>query len=361
MFMSTKNTHNKLPAASAYEGTQLSLFQNFLCNSDDERDRLSNTIELWDGVPKYYVSRHKMRAMRSKDGNLPTLEREFEYRKRVFTITIQPARIKTGKGKYQEFYPSAREELVEDALRKIAAEQQQGFLDGQDSGAVFSLHMLRQELRLRGHAMSYEEVVEALEIMSNCTIQIRPTDGKGGYQSPILTSLTWVTKERYRTDPKSRWVAYFSPLVTQSIKELSYRQYDYQTMMMHTSQLSRWLHKRLAHHYTNASLQNPYRFKFSSVQRDSGLLEHGRPRDAIDALDDSLNELKSHNVLITIQKEKRTGTRNKILDVLYTVIPNPRFIEHIKAANRRQAQGQEVVGLGRESPRLQTGQSSRKW
>lgn len=358
--MSAKKTENKPPTSSAFDGTQLSLFQNFLCNSDDERDRLSNTIELWDGVPKYYVSRHKMRVMRSKDGNLPTLERAFEYRKRVFNITIQPARIKTGQGSYEEFYPSAREELVEDALRKIATEQQQGFLEAQDSGAVFSLHMLRQELRQRGHTMSYDEVVEALEIMSNCTIQIRPEDGKGGYQSPILTSLTWVTKERYRTDPKSRWIAYFSPLVTQSIKELTYRQYDYQTMMRHTSQLSRWLHKRLAHHYTNASLQYPYRFKFSSVQRDSGLLEHAQTRDAVNALDEALAELKTHAVLINVDKEKRTGARNKIMDVLYTATPHPYFIDHIKAANRRQSDGQAAVGLARGSPRLQAGQGGRR-
>lgn len=339
------NARKKMqPPPDAFSSKQLSLFQNFLCNSDDERDKLSNTIELWDGVPKYYVSRHKMHKMRSKDGNLPTLEREFEYRKRVFNIMIQPARIKTGQGKYEEFYPSAKEELVEDALRKIATEQQKGFLEAQDSGAVFSLHMLRQELRQRGHTMSYDEVVEALEVMSNCSIQIQPADGKGGYQSSILTSLVWVTKERYRTDPQSRWVAYFSPLVTQSIKELTYRQYDYHTMMQHTSQVSRWLHKRLAHHYTNASFQHPYRFKFSSVQRDSGLLEHNRTRDAIDALDQALEELRAHDVLINVQKEKRTGLRNKIIDVLYTVIPNPRFSHHIKAANKRQFDSQTTVG-----------------
>jgi hypothetical protein len=48
-----KKKMNPVPVGDAFAGVQLSLFQSFLCNTDEERDHLSNTVELWDSVPKY--------------------------------------------------------------------------------------------------------------------------------------------------------------------------------------------------------------------------------------------------------------------------------------------------------------------
>jgi hypothetical protein len=65
------------PDDAAFASPELSLFQSFLCNTDDERDHLSNTIELWDSIPKYAVSQQAMNKMRTKEGYLPRLEKEF--------------------------------------------------------------------------------------------------------------------------------------------------------------------------------------------------------------------------------------------------------------------------------------------
>lgn len=333
--MPVKKNKKSLPEESAFSGTQLSLFQSFLCNSPDERDKLSNTIELWDGVPKYFMSRQDMNKGREK-GVLPTLEREFEYRGRVYTVKIRPARLTDPQGKDKEFYPSAREELVEDALRKIAAEQSHGFLDHQESGVIFTLHMLRQELRRRGHTLSYQEVVESLNVLAGCRIEIHSADGTGDYQTPILADLLRVSRSRYKADPKARWMAHFSPLVTRSILNLNYRQYDYHAMMSHSTQLARWLHKRLAHNYVNASLIQPYVIMFLTIQRDSGLLEYKEQRHAVRKLDEALDELKAHQILIDTEKDVRRGTRGRILDVSYRMIPHPHFVAQAKAANRRQ-------------------------
>ena len=48
----------------------------------------------------------------------------------------------------------------------------------------------------------------------------------------------------------------FHPLVTASINHISYRQYDYLTYMTYKHRLSRWLHKRPAHNYVQASMMN---------------------------------------------------------------------------------------------------------
>jgi hypothetical protein len=168
-----------LPTEDHFRNAQLDLFQSFLCNTEDERDRLSNTIDLWDSLPKYAVSRQAMTKLRKDGGFLELLELEFKYKSKEFQVVIQPAHIKDHDGVTQDYYPAANEELVEDALRKIATDQDQGYFDGQDfrSGVVFSLYMLRKELAKRGHTRSYQEIIESLRILSGSMIEIRSPPG----------------------------------------------------------------------------------------------------------------------------------------------------------------------------------------
>lgn len=336
---------NQMPGKQAFDSLQLSLFQDFLCNTPDQRDNYSNTIELWDGIPKYHVSRLQMKQLRTPEGHLPTITREFRHGDRRFKIEIRPARIKVDDQTTLEYYPSAREELVEDALRKIAAEQSHGFLDRSESGVVFSLDQLRRELSDRGHPMPYPQVVEALDIMASCSIKVTSLDDASDYQSPVLTSLTRVTRKQYLENPSRKCVAMFSPLVTQSITQVTYRQYDYHTMMQHRFQISRYIHKRLAHNYINAAYTHPYAMLYSSLKRDSGLLqEYSRERDAIAKVNEALDELKTNGVLSYYTKEVRTeGPRRTIVDVKYELIPSMEFVSGIKAANKRQTDGQRKL------------------
>ena len=48
------------PQKEDFTGNQLDIFRSFLCNREDERERLSNTFDLWDSVPRYAVSRQQM-------------------------------------------------------------------------------------------------------------------------------------------------------------------------------------------------------------------------------------------------------------------------------------------------------------
>ena len=106
--------------------------------------------------------------------------------------------------------------------------------------------------------------------------------------------------------------------------------------MSHSAQLSRWLHKRLAHNYTNANLMQPYRILYSTLKRDSGLLEYKDYRQGVHKLDKALGELQNHHVLTVFEKEVRRGARNKILDAIYILTPHPQFVQKVKAANKRQ-------------------------
>jgi hypothetical protein len=161
---------------------------------------------------------------------------------------------------------------------------------------------------------------------TNCTL----------IKSPILPALAGVSRADLKKDPRARWFAHFCPLVTESIHAMTYRQFDYHTMMSNSAQLTRWLHKRLAHNYSNAHVINPYSIWFSSIQRDSGLLDYKVRRRAVQKLEESLEELISNKMLLSfaILEEKR-GARNRILDIKYTLTPHPDFVKLVKAANKR--------------------------
>src|SRR5438876_804718 len=142
-----KDINGQMVILERTQPRQLSLFQTFL----PDEERYSNTIDLYDALPKYFSNHTIMRSLRKSGQYLPVLKREFEHK-----------------------------------------------------GAMYVLYV-----RL-------------------------------------------------------------NPLVTACIDHLPYRQFSYILYMEYTHRLSRWLYKRLAHNYVQASLIHPYAIKLSTILRDSG-------------------------------------------------------------------------------------------
>jgi len=331
------------PNEADFDGNQLDLFRSFLCNTNDERERLSNTFDLWDSVPRYAVSRQQMDKIRKEKGFLSLQHIVFQYRQRPLEVRIQAARIYDEKTKTEtDYYPSANEELIEDALRKIAAEQRNAFFDKPNfrSGVIFSLHMLREELKRRGHARSYQQIVLSLNILASSIIEIREMDGKDGEgftKNAYFSGLAAVSKHKISEDPSAKWIVQFHPLVTQAIDTLTYRQFNYAQMMSHQSQMARWLHKQLSLKFTFASLTTPFEIRYSTIKRDSALLEgYILERKAIAALDSAFEELITAKILNHYNKNPVLAVRGKIQDVIYTLYPHPDFCREMKAANKRE-------------------------
>ena len=340
------------PTESDFSGQQLDLFQTFLCNSGAERDRLSNTFDLWDSVPRYSVSRQAMDKMRKAGTFSQLLSIPFNYRGRELEAVIQPAWIqeKDKDNTITGYYPSANEELLEDALRKIAAEQNYGYFDKPNyrSGVVFTLHMLREELKKRGHARSYQQIVLSLKILARSSIEIATKDGKNGEGfsiNPYFSGLSAVSRSKLDNDPEAKWIVQFHPLVTQAIDAVTYRQFNYAQMMNHRTQLARWLHKQLSLKFTFASLTTSFEMRYSTIKRDSALLEaYKLQRQAVAALDDAFEELKTSQVLMCIQKSEIRSQRAKLEDVVYVLTASREFATEMKAANKRQSLGEEGKG-----------------
>jgi hypothetical protein len=337
-----KRASSVLPGDSEFRNTQLDLFQNFLCNTEKEQAQLSNTIDLWDSIPRYSISRQAMAKLRTADGFLDLHEIAFTYKGNRLKVIIQPARIREADGSSLDYYPSASEELVEDALRKLATEQQRGFFDKENfrSGVIFSLYMLREELKRRGHARSYQEIMRSLQILSGSLIEIRADEGgdiEAFSRTNYLPVLTAVSRKRLSENPEAKWVAQFHPLVTHSIDALTYRQFNYHRMMAHNTQLARWLHKQLSLKFTFASPTSTFNMFYRTIKRDSALVNYKRERDGIEAVTNAFEELRMQNVLQNISREEILGPRGRIEDVKYTLHATMDFVRETKAANKRLA------------------------
>ncbi len=330
------------PAADelAKQCRQLELFQTFFTTPGLDRETLSNAIDLWDAIPRYTVSRARMNKMRTRDGFLEALEVPFRYRGSDLVAVLLPARIKTAKGMVS-YYPSAREEIVEHALRKLATEDGMGWYDDRRnrSGVRFSLYALRGLLANEGHALRYDEIVESLRILALSSIEIRAGSGESDEafaMSNYLASLAGVKRKDYDKEPSARWVAQFHPLVTASIRAITYRQYNFRRLMRCRTQLARFLTHRLVLLYTQAAEAVPWDILMSTIKRDSSLLDgYNRPNNAVAALDDAMEELREIGVIASIERTRIPGKHNTPADVRYRLLPTESFVREQRSANGR--------------------------
>ncbi len=311
---------------------QLTLFELLL---PQERG-LSNTIELYDFIPKY----HWGKVERIGGEFLRALEREFECRGQKYKVKIRPASIEDKDGMERYYYPSKREELVEDALRKFIAEGQGVFLDDA-AGVTFSLYQLQEELRRNGHSYNKQEIKDALLICARTNITVTSEDGSAVLVSNLFETVGLQTRESWKGNgQKTRAFVRFNALVSKSIQSRTFRQINYEKVMSYKTVIARQLHKRMSHHYIQASISNPYHILLSTIIRDLGLTLYDRLRDNLRDVQIALDEMKLKDVLLSYKIEKvlENSKRNKLLDAKFILIPNPAFAGEVTRANKRIAE-----------------------
>ena len=323
--------NNKLEKINPDKSVQLNMFELL----DPSHKDYSNSIELYDTMPKYHIGGVE-REKGKKVESLPILTREFIHRSKHYKIDIAPAPIvdkKSGKTIY--YYASQREELVEDALRKIATTGRvREFVDKNEIkvGVIFSYYEVQQELEKMGHGYSIAEIKIAIEILSKAVIEVTSKDDEISITNNFFTSVGKETKEM---GGKERVVVIFHSLVSKSINSGNYRLFNYDKHMRLKMQLSRWLHKRISHMFLQATITNPYEIKLSTIVRDSGMKEYKTISERARQVEKSLNELMKPEVnIISKWKKAIENEKNKILDVKYSLYMSESFVSDTKKANR---------------------------
>jgi hypothetical protein len=310
---------------------QLTLFELLLPHEKP----YSNTVELYDFIPKY----HWGKVERVNGMFLKSLEREFECRGVRYFVSIQPASLRDKNGEEKYFYPSKREELVEDALRKFAVEGQGLFLDDA-AGVTFTLHQLQQELANNGHTYNKDQIKDALLICAKTNISVMSEDGSAILVSGLFETLGLQTREDWESKgQKSKAFVRFNPLVTQGIKARKFRQFNYETSMSYKNVIARQLHKRMSHHYTQASMTQPYSINLTTMIRDFGLTVYNRLSHNLRDVETALDEMKEKDVVLNYRIDKTLSTelRHKMIEAKITITPHPKYAGEVMQSNKRQA------------------------
>ncbi len=289
----------------------------------------SNSIELYDTMPKYHIGGVK-RKKDDKVESLPIISRDFVHRSKPHKLEISPAAIldkKTGKTIY--YYPSQREELVEDVLRKIATQSGRTRLREDKIGVVFTYYEVQQELIKKGHGYSIEEIKLTIDIMSKATLVVK--DSK---QISITSNFfSTVGKEEQEMGGREKVLVMFHPLVSMAINSGNYRLFNYDKLMQMKMPLARWLHRRISHMFLQATINNPYEIKLSTIVHDSGMKSYKTISERMRQVEKAFKELVNAKVLSRVESAP-DRQKNKILDVLYSLYMSEAFVADAKKANK---------------------------
>lgn len=319
---------------------QLSLFE--IVELPGEQQRYSNTIELYDALPKYNWAAQREYAD-IKDA--PPLIRHCSVGRQDYKVIVNPAYVPK-KGGSVLIYPGQREELIEDALRKLAVGGQALMVDSKVS-VVFTLYQLQQELKSMGHSYNLDEIKESIYVCRGATLECYADDGATLISSSFFPTIGLTTKGEWATKKKAaKCFVQFHPMVTSSILNLTFRRFNYSLSMQINSPLARFLYKRMCHYFTHASSTMPYCTHLVGFLNQSPRGLSARMSENTRAMKNALEALIKHKVVSHYHEEQLKSGRS-VLDVMYTIYPHDDFVEMVRQANSEQIGRQEAAQIQR--------------
>ena len=302
---------------------------------DSIRDNYSTTTELYDIVPKYIHD--DVEKLRTSDGLLKPITRNFVFKKQEMVLNIIPAYL---FDKQKACFPSVREEIIEDVLKKLATDPAKNeFLDNRLS-VKFTLYELWKELKQIKHEYSYAQIRESLQILAKTNLEISNSDDKISFCSNMFETLGRIncnSKEENEISEEeySKKVIYFvrfNSLVSESIKNKTWRIINYKQCMSYKKVVSRWLHKRISNMFLIGDVKVPYHILLSTIIRDSGMAEYKQLRDSkkhvISCLEEMIKvgSIDRYEMETVYDKHKQ----NKIEDVKFSLYISQSFYDDIQ-------------------------------
>ncbi|CAM5558316.1 hypothetical protein [Eoetvoesiella caeni] len=306
--------------------SQLDLFE--LTEPDPRKQNpYSNTIELYDALLKYNWDEREI-----DDIQTAGYVRSIRIGGQDYVTKVTPALIQRGSKKVL-IYPGTREEIVEQALRKFVVDGQ-GRISGGEVGVTFTMYQLQKELASRGRTMDLAELSEAIEVCHGAQLECTTQGGKKVVSSNFFPTIAITRRDEYEAAPgEARCYVRFNPLVTESIINLTFRQYNYEIGMSITSRLARYMHRRMSHYWTQASENDPYTLSLVTFLEQSPRGLSKLMAENIRAMKSALTALINHKIVSTYDEERIKKGRS-IVDVKYAIYPHKDFISQMIASNR---------------------------
>lgn len=307
------------------DSSQMTLFE--IIEPYSRRGELSNTVAVYDSLPKYVWDQSGL----VDDLSQAIITRKCKIQGNEYIIKIKPAMIERN-GKTILVYAGQREELVEDALRKIAVSGSGSLIEGK-AGVTFSLNELQAELSSTGHTFSWGEIQEAIMVCRGATLECHSADGDTFISSSFFPMVGITTRTQYlEKKGEAKCYVQFNPFVNDSIMKLTFRQYSYKIGMKIKSPLARFIYKRMCHYWTQASSEAPYTPSLVSFLSQSPREFSPRMADNLRAMKNALDALITEGVVSDYDANQIKDGR-KITDVRYRIRPTDSFVTQTKAAN----------------------------
>ncbi len=305
---------------------QLSLFELFKA----DRDEYSHTLKLYGIIPSKVYG--KVERIQGKF--LPSFERRFVYQKKNYYLKVTPARIQDANGEDRDAYMGKREELVEDALLKMAADGRRAqavYLDNQFT-VIYTRNALQEELAEQGHSYSYAQIEEAIEILFKSSVELREED-----QSELNDNFHPVEAYGFRGRNGEEYTyVKFSPQVTAAIENNTYRLVNYRKLMGYSTTIARLLHKRLVHSFVYAESEKTYHFSVNSIYRDFGLNQDSLLKHKVAEVKLAIEELVKSSVVggFTINPVYDVSRKNKLADQVFEITAHAEYVDEVIKANQ---------------------------
>lgn len=313
-----------MPEKKNTKAYQLSLFYY-----DVTPDHL-NIVDLYGEIPKYV---HDKKAV--KNGQLQSIQRNFTVDGEQYSLVLHPAKIeqfdKAGNlVKTIEVFPGTQEELVEDAIMKIAIRKQNLLIHRDTARVPFTLYELSQELSENGHTYSWKEIKQSLLVLNRSVLAIY---NRRENKKPLWSTSTYpeLLLSSDAAEDTQGFVQLHSLVVENIVKGL-YRQIDYSLSMNLTSTYARRIYKQLAVKFTWASpskLYNPYQISLVPFLEKHSFKRYGRITDNAKLFRTALDLLEKKGVIFSYEEEPVKDGR-KTIDIEFFIRPTKSFSDTVK-------------------------------
>lgn len=312
---------------------------------DPLRDKnYSNTLEIYDMAGKFLYDKSQ-KFLRKASAEETEFTRITQYKGIDLSVSVTAANIeRTVKGKKERFFvfPGAREEIIEDVLRKLATERRAEAYEattGVNAGAKFvgirfSLYEIFEELKRVGKSYNYNEIKEALHIMNRSILTIKSMDDSIDLTAPFFPIMAMADRGKNKSEIRS--FVCFHPMVTDVILTLNFRRFNYAKALEFSKHYTRLTYKRLCHRWIQAAPGKPYNVLLSSLVKAMKEPYANTWQDKA-LFKDVMEDLVKSDVLERYEMEEKKEGR-KIVDWKFILYASNSFAKQMAANNKVHAE-----------------------
>lgn len=299
----------------------------------------TNSIAVYDAAPKY-IYRNRERAVTESGFE----DMQFSLPDGNFDVTVGAARVKMPDGTEVLIFPGDREQVIEDALRKLAVSGNGVGLNGV-VGVVFTLYELFMELKGTKHEMGYSQLREGLYVLRHSSLKITSRSSGESWDENYLSRLVegGISKNSGGEREYQKWFCSFHLLVTKSIQDISYKMTNYQRLMQIKGLMPKYLYKRMVLVYSYAQKGRPYEPTLLQILTDSGRGISPEMKNNVKAMKRTLDELVKRGVIEWVEEIRQMEGR-KLINIRYRIHPTAEFVSECIRANKQQKRLKNISG-----------------